>query len=60
MKIKAEINVEELVDLRIALNSLETTLRLLCKDKNSQEIHRFDYENLEKGRKALDNMIKNG
>lgn len=62
MLIKTEFDFERLVDIRVALNSLEFALARLSKlDKgNFAEIfYRGDYENLEKGKKALDELIRN-
>lgn len=62
MLIKTEADFERLVDLRVALNSLEFALARLSKlDKNNfaEIFYRGDYENLEKGKKALDDLIRN-
>lgn len=62
MLIKTEADFERLVDLRVALNSLDFALARLSKldkDNFAEIFYRGDYENLEKGKKALDDLIRN-
>lgn len=59
MKIKTEIEIDELVTLRLAMNSLQSTLNALEKMSESNAIvFRNDKENLENARKVVDNLVK--
>lgn len=61
-KIKTEIDLDQLVDLRLALDSLRFTLKRLNvvdKDNFAHIIYQTDQKNLENGLKALDSLIKN-
>lgn len=60
--IKTSIDFEQLVDLRVALNSLQFALdRLekLDKDNFGEILYRSDRENLKNAKKALDALIEN-
>jgi len=62
MLIQTQIEVDQLVDIRLCLNSLKFALDKLSKIEEKNFSHIFlqsDYENLEKGEKALDALIKN-
>lgn len=59
MKIKTEIEIDELVTLRLAMNSLQSTLNILEKMSESNAIvFRNDKENLENARKVVDSLVK--
>jgi len=58
MKIKTEIEVDELVTLRLAMNSLQNTLNVLVKLNESNAIvFQHDKENLQNARKVVDNLV---
>lgn len=62
MTIKTEIDFDQLVDIRMALNSLQFTLdRLgkLDKDNFAEILYKSDRTNLENAKKALDALIQN-
>ena len=62
MKIKTEIEADQIVDLRVALNSLDFALARLSKldkDNFAEIFYRGDYENLKKAKKAVEALIQN-
>ena len=62
MKIKTEIEADQIVDLRLALNSLDFALARLSKldkDNFAEIFYRGDYENLTKAKKAVAALIQN-
>lgn len=62
MKIKTEIEADQIVDLRLALNSLDFALARLSKldkDNFGEIFYRGDYENLAKAKKAVAALIQN-
>ena len=59
MKIKVEIEIEELVTLRQALASLGVALHHLNSiDKSNEIIFQYDKEILQEAKKALDSIVK--
>jgi len=62
MKIKTEIESDQIIDLRVALNSLDFALARLSKldkDNFAEIFYRGDYENLAKAKKAVEALIQN-
>jgi len=62
MKIKTEIDFNDILELRLALNSLEFTLkRLKDIDKNNfaHILYETDERNLVNARKSIDAIIQN-
>ena len=62
MTIQTKIDFDQLVDIRMALNSLQFTLdRLgkLDKDNFAEILYKSDRKNLENAKKALDALIQN-
>ena len=58
MKIKTEIEIEEIVTLRLAMNSLQRTLESLERlDKFNATIFSYDKENLQNARKIINNFV---
>lgn len=62
MRIKTEIDPERIVDLRVALNSLQFTLdrlEILDKDNLAKVIYEGDRRSLAKARLALKELVDN-
>jgi hypothetical protein len=58
MKIKTEIEVDELVTLRLAMNSLQSTLNMLENlNKSNAIVFQHDKEILQNARKVVDNLV---
>lgn len=63
MTIQTKIEFDQLVDIRMALNSLQFTLDRLAKldkDHFAEILYKGDRTNLENAKKALDALIQNG
>ena len=62
MKIKTEIEIDQIVDLRLALNSLDFALKrlhLLEKDNFPDIVYETDKIRLENAKKAVESLIRN-
>jgi len=58
MKIKTEIDIDEIVTLRLAMNSLQRTLeKLETMNEINKIVYRHDEENLQDARKVIDNLV---
>jgi len=60
MKIELKITIEELIELRIALNNSERRIKELMSLKNEDwhKIYDLDIQSVEKGKQALKQIIQ--
>ena len=60
MKIKTEIDINDIVALRIALNNADRRINELMNDKPDwRKLYEFDKDSVEKAQKILANVIAN-
>jgi hypothetical protein len=60
MKIKTEIDINDLVALKIALGNAERRINELMNDKPDwRKLYEFDKDSVEKAKKIVANMIAN-
>jgi hypothetical protein len=60
MKIKTEIDIEDIVALRIALNNSDRRINELMNDKPDwRNLYQHDKDSIEKGKKVLAKIVNN-
>lgn len=60
MKIKTEIDINDIVALRIALNNADRRINELMNDKPDwRKLYEFDKDSVEKAKKVVANLLAN-